>query len=82
MRKRQHLRVLNNNGLQTLGLLILDVHSLDVAVQLLLGTFLVVTLSGNTDSESVGDTLDAGFPDLLVELGVEADVGCALLREC
>jgi hypothetical protein len=62
---------------ETLGLL--DVDGLDVGVQLLLGTLLVVTLAGNADTELEWDALDTGFPDLLVELGVEADVGGALL---
>lgn len=70
------LCVLNNSRLQTLG--VLDVDCLHVAVKLLLGTLLVVTLSRDTDSESVWDTLDSGLPDLLVQLWVEADVGCAL----
>lgn len=62
--------------MQTLG--VLDVDSLDVGVQTLLGTLLVVTLAGDADTEAEGDTLDTGFPDLLVELGVEADVLGAL----
>jgi hypothetical protein len=61
---------------QTLG--VLDVDGLDVRVQLLLGALLVVTLTGDANTEAVWDTLDAGFPDLLVELGVEADVLGAL----
>lgn len=71
-----HLCVLDNGRLETLC--VLDIHGLDVAVQFLLGTLLVVTLSGDADAETEGDALDAGFPDLLVELGVEADVGCTL----
>lgn len=71
-----HLRILNNGSLKTLGAL--DVDSLDVAVQLLLCALLVVTLAGNADTETVWNALDTGFPDLLVQLGVEADVACAL----
>lgn len=67
---------LNDVGVETLG--VLDVDGLDVRVQLLLSTLLVVTLSGDADTETVGNALDAGFPDLLVELGVEADVLGAL----
>jgi hypothetical protein len=57
---------------QTLG--VLDVDSLDVGVQTLLGTLLVVTLAGDANTETEGDTLDTGLPDLLVEGGVETDV--------
>lgn len=73
-----HLRVLNNDGMQTLSLALLDVDGLDVAVQLLLGALLVVTLSADAHAQTEGDALDAALPDLLVQLGVEADVGCAL----
>jgi len=66
------LSILHNSGVQALGLL--DVDSLDVAVQLLLGTLLVVTLAADADTEAEWDTLDTGFPDLLVQLGVEADI--------
>jgi hypothetical protein len=44
-KERCALRILNNHRLQTLGLTALDVDGLDVAVQLLLGALLVVTLS-------------------------------------
>jgi hypothetical protein len=57
---------------QTLG--VLDVDGLDVGVQTLLGTLLVVTLAGDANTETEGDTLDTGLPDLLVEGGVETDV--------
>jgi hypothetical protein len=67
-----YLSILDNSGAETLG--ILDIDGLNVAVQLLLGTFLVVTLAADADTETEGDTLDTGFPDLLVQLGVEADV--------
>jgi hypothetical protein len=62
---------------ETLG--VLDVDGLDVGVELLLGALLVVTLTGDADAQAEGNTLDAGLPDLLVELGVEADVASALL---
>lgn len=70
------LCVLDNGGLETLG--VLDVDGLDVAVELLLGALLVVTLPGDADAESEWNTLDTGLPDLLVQLWVEADVGGAL----
>lgn len=63
---------LNKDRGEALG--VLDVHSLNVAVQLLLGTLLVISSSGNSDSESVVNTLDTVLPDLLVELGVDADI--------
>lgn len=71
-----HLSILNDGGLEALG--VLDVDSLDVRVELLLGTLLVITLTADADTESEWDTLDTGFPDLLVQLGVEADVLGAL----
>lgn len=71
------LCVLDNGGLQTLGLL--DVDGLDVAIQLLLGALLVVTLAGDADAQTEGDALDAGLPDLLVQKGVKADILGALL---
>jgi len=69
---------LNNNGDKTLG--VLDVDSLDVAVELLLGALLVVSPSADADAESVRDTLDTLLPDLLVQLGVDADIRRLLLR--
>jgi hypothetical protein len=66
------LCVLHHRGLQTLG--ILDIHRLHIAVQLLFGTLLIVTLTRDADTEPEGNALDAGFPDLLVQLRVEADV--------
>lgn len=67
---------LNNNRGEALG--VLDVHSLNVAVQLLLGTLLVVSSSGNSHADSVVDTLDTVLPDLLVELGVDSDISGTL----
>ncbi len=57
---------------------VLDVDSLNVAVQLLLGALLVVTSSGNADAQSVGDALDTVLPDLLVQGGVQTDIGGTL----
>lgn len=62
--------------MQTLG--VLDVDGLDERVQALLGVLLVVTLARDAHAQTEGNALDAGFPDLLVELGVEADVLGAL----
>lgn len=72
-----HPLFLDDNRWQALG--VLNVDGLHVAVQLLLGTLLVVTLAGNADAHTVGDALDALLPDLLVQLGVQTDVGGALL---
>ena len=47
-------------------------------VKLLLGTLLVVTLSRDAHTQPEGNALDAGFPNLLVELRVEADILGAL----
>ena len=73
-----NLLVVNNSSVETLGLL--DVDSLDVRVELLLGALLVVTLTGDAHTETEGNALDTAFPDLLVQLGVEADVAGALLH--
>jgi hypothetical protein len=70
------LRVLDDLGVETLG--VLDVDGLDIRVQLLLGALLVVTLTADADTEAEWHALDAGFPDLLVELGVKADILGAL----
>lgn len=55
-----------------------DVDSVDMGVESLLGALLVVTLAGDAHTHTVGDALDTGFPDLLVQLGVQADVLGAL----
>ena len=64
---------------ETLG--VLDVDSLNVAVQLLLGTLLVVTAAANAHADSVGDTLNTLLPHLLIQLGIDADIGGTLLPE-
>jgi hypothetical protein len=69
---RIHLRVIDGGGVQTLG--VLDVDGLDVGVQTLLGTLLVVTLAGDADAETEGNALDTSLPDLLVQGGVDADI--------
>jgi len=69
------LCVLDNGGLETLG--VLDVDGLDVGVELLLGALLIVTLARDADTEAERNTLDTTLPDLLVQLGVEADVASA-----
>jgi len=73
-----HLSILNDNSLETLGAL--DVHGLDVAVELLLGALLIVTLARDAYTETVWHTLDTRLPDLLVELGVETDVAGTLRK--
>jgi hypothetical protein len=76
MPSSNNLVVLDNGGLETLG--VGDVDGLDVGVKLLLGVLLVVTLTGDADAKAVRHTLNAALPDLLVQLGVEADVGGTL----
>ena len=73
---RLSLLLLDGGRDQALG--VLDVDGLDVAVQLLLGVLLVISSSRDSDAQAVVDALDALLPDLLVELGVQADVGGAL----
>ena len=70
------LSILNDLGVKTLG--VLDVDGLDVGVELLLGALLVVTLARDADTEAERNTLNTTLPDLLVQLGVEADVASAL----
>jgi hypothetical protein len=70
------LRVLDDLGVETLG--VLDVDGLDIRVQLLLSALLVITLTADADTEAEWHALDTGFPDLLVELGVKADILGAL----
>ena len=57
---------------------VLDVDGLHVAVQLLLGALLVVTLTRDADAQPVWNALDALLPDLLVQLWIETDVLGAL----
>jgi hypothetical protein len=64
---------------QTLGAL--DVDGLNMGVQTLLGTLLVVTLAGDADAETEGNALDASLPDLLVQGGVDTDILGALQGE-
>lgn len=78
MPSSNNLVVLDNGGLEALG--VGDVDGLDVGVKLLLGVLLVVTLTRDADAKAEGDTLDAALPDLLVQLGVEADVGGTLVE--
>ena len=73
-----HLRILHHDRLETLGLPLLDIDGLDIAVELLLGAFLVVAFSADADTQAKRHALDAGFPDLLVQLRVQADVVGAL----
>ena len=75
----REIRLLVNRGREE-ALGVLNVHRLHVAVQLLLGALLVVTLAGDPDAEPEGNALDATLPHLLVELGVETDVGGALFQ--
>lgn len=70
--------LLNNSGVEALG--ILDIDSLDVGVESLLGALLVVTLARDADPHTERNALDTALPDLLVQLGIETDVGGALLE--
>lgn len=67
---------LNNDRGEALG--VLDIHGLNVAVQLLLGILLIISSSGDSDTESERNALDTTLPDLLVQLGVQADIVGAL----
>jgi hypothetical protein len=50
------------------------IDRLYIAVQLLLGTFLVISFPRDPDTQAVWDTFDTGFPNFLVELWVKAHV--------
>ena len=65
--------LLDNNGLQTLGGWNDD--WLDQSEQLLLGVLLVVSLSGDSQSHSLLNTLDTSRPQLDVQLWVQSDIG-------
>lgn len=73
---RGYLSVLDDGGVEALG--VRDGDRLDEGVELLLGALLIVTLAADADAETEWDTLDTGFPYLLVQLGVEADILGAL----
>jgi hypothetical protein len=64
---------------QTLGFFLLDIDRLHVAVQLLLSSLFVISLSADAHTQSEGDAFDAALPDFLVQLWVKADVAGALL---
>lgn len=59
-------RVLNNNSMQAFALLLLHINGLDIAVELLLGAFLVVALSADAHAQAERHAFDAGLPDFLV----------------
>jgi len=69
---------LNRRGLQSLRTLNID--SLDVRVELLDCALFIISLSRDADTKSVWNTLDTGFPDLLVQLRIEADIGGTLFK--
>jgi hypothetical protein len=60
------LRVLDDNSVQALGLLLLNIDGLHVAIQLLLGALFVVSLPADAHAKSEGDAFDAALPDFLV----------------
>lgn len=52
--------------MQTLSLLLLNINSLHIAIQLLLGALFIVSLSADAHAQSEGDAFDAALPDFLV----------------
>jgi len=70
------LLLLDDDCLETFG--VLNGDGLHVAVQLLLSVLLVVTSPRDADADPVRLALDTALPDLLVQLRVDPDVGCAL----
>ena len=73
------LSLIDNSGVQTLG--VLDIDGLHKRVEDVLALLLVVTLAGDADTETEGNAFDTGFPDLLVELWVESHILGALLLQ-
>jgi hypothetical protein len=73
-----HKSVLHGNSGQPLRAWY--IHRLHIAVQLLLGAFLVVSLSRDPHAQSIGYAFDAGFPDFFVQLRVETDVDGSLFE--
>ncbi len=51
---------------------VIDLEVLDERVELLGGVFILVSESGNTDAELVGDVSDSVDPDGSVEAGVDS----------
>jgi hypothetical protein len=49
-------------------------HKLCNCVKLLLSIFILVTLSGKTDTNAVGNILHSAAPNELVKLGIDTDV--------
>jgi hypothetical protein len=68
--------ILYHGSLQTLW--VLHIHCLHVAVELLFRALLVVSLTRYAHTKTERYTLDAGFPDLLVQLRIETNIRCAL----
>lgn len=76
----KRLRILNGSSQQTLW--ILDVDSLDIRIQAFCCTFLVISLSADSDTKTVWNSLNTSFPDLLVQLWIETDIGGTLNNSC
>jgi len=70
------LRLLHDRRLQALR--VLDIDSLHIAVELLLGVLLVVSSPRDTDPDPVRAALDTRLPNLLVQLRIDSDVGGSL----
>lgn len=64
---------INNNGLQTLGGW--DDDWLNESEHRFLSVLLIVSLSGDSQSHLVLDTLDTSLPQVSVQLWVQSDVG-------
>lgn len=64
--------VVNNNGVESLDRG--NVDWLNVSEKLLLGILILVSLSGDSDSESVRSSLDTSLPDGYVKLWVKSDI--------
>lgn len=68
--------LLDDHRLEALG--ILNIDGLHVTVELLLGTLLVISFPRDSHPKPVWDALDTALPYLLVQLGVESDIGGTL----
>ena len=71
--------ILHNDSRQPLW--ILYIHSLDVTVKFLLRTFLIIAFSRYANTQSERYSLDAGFPDFLIQLRVQANITSSLRKD-
>ena len=75
---RHYSSIFDDHCGQALGILYVD--CLHIAVQLLLGTLLIITLPRYPHPQPERHTLDTGFPYFFVELRIETNILGSLER--